>query len=94
MNAYCFVFFQKIPKNKPKIVGILELLDEKIVMITKNGIKPYKASLVTSNGHILMSNSVEFLKELARQSKLSQITYEFSEDFDKAEEYKKILTTL
>jgi hypothetical protein len=93
-KAYCFAFFQKNPKSKPKIIGVLELINEKIIMFTKNGEKPYKASLVTQNGHILMSNSVEFLKELAKQSKISQITYEFSEDFGKAEVYKQSFTSL
>lgn len=91
-SAYCFAFFQENPKAKPKIIGILELQDNRIVVITKTGIKPYKASLVTQSGNVLISNSEEFLRELARQSKMSQITYEFSNDFDKAEEYKILLS--
>ena len=87
-------FMQKTPKTKPKIIGILELgADNRVMVLTNKGSRPYKASLVTSEGHPITAFSEEFLKELSRQSKLSQVTYEYTEDVDKVEEYRALLMT-
>jgi hypothetical protein len=89
------MFFQKNPKTKPVIKGILELgPDQKIYLQTATARRPYKASLVTTDGHVLLADSEEFLKELSRQSKLSQITGEYVEDTDKIEEYRALLTSM
>jgi hypothetical protein len=88
-------FFQKNPKTKPVIKGILELgPDQKIYLQTSNNRRPYRASLVTPDGHVLLADSEEFLRELARQSKLSQITYEYTEDTDRIEEYRSLLMSV
>jgi hypothetical protein len=55
---------------------------------------PYKATMVTINGDVVMSNSEAFLKELARQSKLSQISYFYTQDEDLVAEYRALLTTM
>lgn len=85
-------FYQRNPKTKPTIKGVLELeTDGKIYVQTTTSRRPYKASLVTPDGHVLLANSEEFLKELSRQAKLSQFTFEYSEDYDKILEYKTVL---
>jgi hypothetical protein len=85
-------FFQKNPKTKPIIKSILELgSDGRVMALTAKGTRPYKASLVTPEGYPITAYSEEFLKELARQAKLSQITYEYTEDIDKIEEYRALL---
>lgn len=91
----CLSFFQKNPKAKPVIKGILELgEDGRIYMTTASGRRPYKASLVTADGHPITALSDDFLKELARQAKLSQVTYEYTENLDKIEEYRALLTAV
>jgi len=85
------VFFQKNPKVKPVIKAVLQLNGDKILATTATSVRPYRASLVTPEGHVLLANSEEFLKELGRQSKLSQVTYEYAEDVDKIAEYFALL---
>jgi hypothetical protein len=88
-------FYQKNPKTKPVIKGILELgNDARVYLQTSSTRRPYKASLVTPDGHVLLADSEEFLRELARQSKLSQITYEYTEDTDTIEEYRSLLMSV
>ena len=85
-------FYQRNPKTKLNIKGVLELeTDGKIYVQTAMSHRPYKASLVTAEGHVLLANSEEFLKELSRQAKLSQLTFEYTEDYDKVLEYKTVL---
>jgi hypothetical protein len=89
------VFFQKNPKASLTTKGILELdADGKIYFQTALGRRIYKSSLVTFDGHVLLADSEEFLKELSQQSKLSQITYMYTTDINKLEEYRSLLTTV
>jgi len=92
-QGYCLAFFQKNPKVKVKILGILSLeSDGRIWVQTATTKKPYKsASLVTPDGVPLLADSINYLKELARQSKLSQITYEYTENLDRVSEYMELL---
>ena len=87
----CLAFYQKNPSSKPKIKAILQLIDNNIYSQTVDRRRVYRTSLVTPEGFVLMADSSEFLKELARQSKLSQITYEYNEDEDRIAEYMNLL---
>lgn len=85
-------FLQRNPKTKPVIQAILEIgPDNRVYAQTKTARRPYTATLVTPDGHVLLSDSEEFLRELSRQSKLSQVSYEYTEDMDKIEEYRALL---
>lgn len=92
MANHTIALFQKTPKNKPTVCGIFSLEEDGRVWVqTKTAFRPYKATLVTANNDIIMSNCVEFLKELARQAKLSQISYYYTEDDDVVAEYSDLL---
>jgi len=93
VQGYALAFFQKNPKSKPTIQAILSLeADGRIYVQTTTSKRPYKsASLVTPDGMPLLADSLNYLKELARQSKLSQITYEYSENLDRVSEYMDLL---
>ncbi len=92
-NGFALAFYQKNPKQKPKIQAILSLeSDGKIYVQTSTVKRPFaSASLVTSDGHPLLADSLNFLKELARQSKMSQISYEYSTNVDRVQEYQDLL---
>lgn len=84
--------FQKEPKSKPEVVGIFTLQDDgRIWVLTNNAHRPYNATMVSVYGHVVPSDTELFLKELARQTKMSQITYYFIENEDMIEEYKSLL---
>jgi hypothetical protein len=90
--GYTLAMMQKHPKAKPLCVGIFSLKEDGRVWVqTKSSFIPYKATMVTLNGDVIMSNCEAFLKELERQSKLSQITYYYIEDEDRAAEYRDAL---
>lgn len=92
VQGFALAFFQKNPKAKPTIQAILSCENSKIFVQTKDSKRPYKsASLVTPDGVPLLADSTNYLKELARQSKLSQITYEYTENTDRAAEYMELL---
>ena len=90
--AYLLVFFQKNPKTRSKIIGIL-FIGEDGNIYCDNGTtqRVYEASLVTPENHVLVSKSEEFLKELARQSKVSQITYLYTDNVDLVQEWWDLL---
>jgi hypothetical protein len=92
-QGFALAFFQKNPKVKPKIQAILSLESDGRIYVQTAGMKrPYaSASLVTPDGHPLLADSLNYLKELARQSKLSQITYEYTENTDRVAEYNDLL---
>jgi len=92
-QGYCLAFYQKNPKVKPKIQAILSLeSDGKIYVQTATTKRPFtSASLVTPDGHPMLADSLNFLKELARQSKLSQVSYEYTTNLDRVAEYIDLL---
>lgn len=91
--GYTIATLQKNPKSKPTCVGLFFLGEDGRVWVqTKTRLVPYKATMVTATGDVVMSNSDAFLKELARQTKLSQITYFYTQDEDMAAEYRALLT--
>ena len=90
--GYTLAMMQKNPKAKPTCVGIFSLEEDGRVWVqTKSSFIPYKATMVTINGDVIMSNCEAFLKELDRQSKLSLITYYYIEDEDRSAEYRDTL---
>jgi len=87
---------QKNPKTKEVCVGVFSLGENaqgepQIFVTTKAGVFPYKATMITTSGDVVLSNCESFLRELERQSKISQITYYYTEDIDRAEEYLQTL---
>ena len=93
IQGYALAFFQKNPKAKPTILAILSLeSDERIWVQTATAKRPMKsASLVTPDGMPILATNLNYLKELARQSKLSQISYEYTENLDRVSEYMDLL---
>lgn len=91
-QGYCLAFIQRNPKTKPKIQAILSFENGVIYVQTATMKRPYaSASLVTPDGMPLLANSLNYLKELARQSKMSQISYEYTENLDRVQEYMDLL---
>jgi len=90
--GYTIATLQKNPKSKEVCVGVFFLGQDntggpRVYVQTKAGAFPYKATMVTSNGDVVLSNCEAFLRELERQTKMSQITYYYTEDEDRAAEY-------
>ena len=93
IQGFALAFFQKNPKTKGKIQAILSLeADGRIYVQTALTKRPYaSASLVTPDGAPILADSLNYLKELARQSKMSQISYEYTENVDRVQEYMELL---
>ena len=93
VQGFALAFFQKNPKTKGKIQAILSLeADGKIYVQTAVAKRPYaSASLVTPDGAPILADSLNYLKELARQSKMSQVSYEYTENVDRVAEYNELL---
>jgi hypothetical protein len=90
--GYCLSFYQRNPRAKPTIQAILSCENAEIFVQMKDSKRKYKsASLVTPDGHPILANSLNYLKELSRQSTLSQITYEYTENIDRVKEYLELL---
>jgi len=91
-QGFCLAFMQKNPKVKPKIQAILSFENGIIYVQTATTKRPLtSASLVTPDGVPLLANSLNYLKELARQSKMSQISYEYTSNIDRVSEYSDLL---
>lgn len=89
---WVIAFFQKTPKTKAHVIGILFYgEDENVYCFNGNTTRAYHASLVTKDNHILLSNSPTFLKELSNQDKVSQISYMYTENADLVAEYDALL---
>jgi len=90
--GFALAFYQRNPRAKPTIQAILSCENAKIFVQTKTTKRPYKsASLVTSDGVPILADCLNYLKELSRQSSLSQITYEYTENIDRVKEYLELL---
>jgi hypothetical protein len=80
------------PGSKQKCIGIFSIGEDGRVWVqTAESITPYKATMVSTHGDVIVSNCEAFLKELERQSKMSKITYYYTENEDTVEEYKLLL---
>ena len=91
-QGWCLAFMQRNPKTKGKIQAIYSFEGGMIYVQTALSKRPLtSASLVTPDGHPLLADSLNYLKELARQSKMSQISYEYTENIDRVQEYSELL---
>lgn len=90
--AAAIATFQKSPLDAPEVIGIFILEDDKIFLKTKKETKVCKSVLINSNRHFIAPSSELYLKELARQDKLSQISYFYIEDESQIAYYEKVLT--
>lgn len=86
--------FQKDSSTSPEIIGIFLFEEEKIIFKTKNTTKNCKLFLTNNFGSIVAPNSELYLKELARQDNLSQISYYYISDEDSVLNYKNSLLEL
>ena len=90
-KGFLLAFFQQSPNDKAQIKGILSCEeDDKIVIKTSQGKKPYKGILLyDSNNLPILPKGNQYLKLLSLTSTLSQITFVYTEDFDTVAEYSQ-----
>ena len=94
VTGYTLAFFQKNPKAKPTIQAILSFENDRIWVQTSRAKIPYKSASLVSDGMPILANSLNYLKELSRQTRLSQITYEYTENIDRVSEYMDLLVKM
>ena len=91
--GYVIAFFQKNPKAKAQAEAVFSLEADGIVWVTTaRGKQQLKsASLVADNNHVLLADSDQFLREMARQSLPSCYSYEYTENTDRVAEYLDLI---
>lgn len=91
--AWCFVYFQYTPNDKAELKGILTIEEEKIYFVNEKEKKELKSNalLTETAEEILPTRPTAYLKQLSLQSSISQITYEYTEDFNRVSEYLSAL---
>ena len=89
--GFTLAMLSKNPKSKTSCIGIFSVVENRVYVQTATSFVPYRATLVTNDGTVILSNCEQFLQELERQAKISQITYYYTIDEDMMSEYKALL---